>query len=132
MGELVRRVNLAPLTADGDMGEVRTWKALIDTGATVTVIPSHFLEGVDYIHGLPSRLGKTRYPTAILAVSLDGEHCEPQSLSVVISTVHAKKAEPEAQMILGHDYLQRERGFIAYTDPSKVGCLPMRKRRHRG
>lgn len=133
MGDLVRKVNLAPLSTEGDVsGKVRTWNALIDTGATVTIVPRSFLKRWDCVKGLPVRLGRGLYPTVILAVCLDGPNCRPHVLSVAVSTRHASKALPHAEMILGHDYLQRERGLIAYTDEGhQVGCIPYRRRKHR-
>lgn len=130
MGDIVKKVKICGLSRSGKLLKpnrpARDWPevlALVDTGATASVITRAFadLAGAEVIPGLRTHQGRA-CDGALMVIHLDG--CRPSYHMVIVDDQLAKAAEPNAFMILGHDYLQDNRARIDYDNGEVVSCPP--------
>lgn len=134
MGEVRITVGLAGVNSDGDMIPSRAVRreALVDTGATMTVISRRVAEdaGVviaeNRIETIQTAGGRVRYHPAW--VLLQAPDCKLLTLLVAVSDAAADRAD--AEIILGHDYMQRARMVVAPADRA-AGCKVYRRRKPR-
>ncbi len=130
MGDVVRRVKLYGLKDDGvrviRVGSAVVW-ALLDTGATVSVINEetaktlggHITVGGDTLEGKD-------YRTMHVSLNVEAIDCKYTKRHVVVSDeLTARIGNSKATMILGSDYMQRNRltiGLSLEADDEFVGC----------
>lgn len=130
-GDIVRRVKLCGVSKGGKL--LRPWSecpevdALIDTGATITIISRTLakLAGAQIVSGSQILHGRS-HDGALLAVKLDAPGCGQSTLFVVVDDRAAATAGPRAFMLIGHDYLQNNHARIDYGDTDLVRCPPRR------
>lgn len=131
-GDIVRKVKLCGLSKSGK--PLRPWRdcpevtALIDTGATVTIISRTLAElaGAQIVPGVQILHGRPR-DAALMAVKLAAPGCGRSTLLVVVDDRRAATAGPRAFMILGHDYLRKNHTRIDFEDAGAVRCPPRRR-----
>ena len=106
MNGTVANVLIRAFNRDGQIEQLR---AIIDTDASCSVIPAHTAR----IIGAPLDReaawvnGVDGYDTALVELKLESPGCHWEPRSVVVSDEVAALTGPDAQMILGHDYLER-------------------------
>ena len=136
MGDIISKVKLCGLSRDGKLQ--RDWRrcpevdALVDTGATATVIPRYLaaLAGARVVPGL-RHMQRRPYDGAMVALRVEG--CPVSPHVAVVSDRLASRAKPAAEIILGHDYLQDNRVRIDYEDRRPgVTCPPRKPRNGKG
>ena len=129
-GDIVRKVKLCGLSRGGKL--LRSWRdcpevdALVDTGATVTIISRTLAElaGAEIVSDLQILHGRPR-DGALMAIKLAAPGCSRSVHLVVVDDRRAETAGPRAFMILGNDYLQNNRARIDYaTNGNFVRCPP--------
>jgi hypothetical protein len=130
MGDIVKTVKICGLAKSGELLKpvhaTRDWpevEALVDTGATASVITRTLAElaGAEIIPGLRTHKGQA-CDGALMVLQLAG--CKPSYHMVIVDDRLAASAEPQAFMILGHDYLQDQRARIDYDNGEVVTCPP--------
>ena len=129
MSELVRKVKVWALSVKGDPGLDETYKAIVDTGASKTVIPRRVLKGIKH-HVLPNQHVYYRgreVPVALCLFQLEADangdgDCEPRAILVAVSDRLARQAGHGIDIILGHDYLQDAEAVIRFSEPHSVSC----------
>jgi predicted aspartyl protease len=135
-GDIVRRVKLCGLSKKGKL--LRPWSdcpevdALIDTGATITIISRTIAElaGAVIVSDLQILHGRSQ-DGALMAIKLASPGCRRSTHLVVVDDRSAATAGPRAFMILGHDYLRKNHAQIDYTDEgASVRCPPRKVKRH--
>jgi hypothetical protein len=136
VGDVVRKVKLCGLARDGkklhaDCPEV---DALIDTGATVTIISRAIaqLVGAEVVPGIIRRWKGRPCAGAMITVQLIESGCGPSTHLVAVDDRLAATAAPYAFMILGQDYLKRNRTQTGYQgQKDSVRCPPRARRSKR-
>ena len=128
----MRSVKVWAVTPGGDVGEGGVYRAIIDTGATRTVVPRRILRDLGHSLFEPERIAieGRRVPVALFMMEIesDGGSCQPHLVAAAVSDIHAKKAGEG--IILGHDYLQAAGTVLRYNvEPHAISCPPPRRRR---
>jgi predicted aspartyl protease len=135
MGDVTKRVKVHALLDRSSKGAGRWYSALVDTGATKTVVPRRLLEelGTDFSAEYSYHEG-VRMPLVELTIRLYGRGCEDRVIFAIVSDELAAKAGPEADILLGHDYLQAASAIVRYNlRPHQISCAKQtRKHRRRG
>lgn len=130
MGDIIKKVKICGLAKSGKLFKpvraTRDWpevKAIVDTGATASVITRTLadLAGAEVIPGMRTNQGRA-CDGAFMVIHLPG--CRPSYHVVIVDDRLAASAEPNAFMILGHDYLQDNRARIDYDNGEVVSCPP--------
>jgi hypothetical protein len=134
MGEILRKVKVCGLDVEGNVRGCRVVDAIVDTGATQSVIGSELAHELGGQHiGVAAMVEGHKVPGTVLMVELDASRCTPQAAAVIVDDGLAERAAP-AQMVLGHDYMQRTRvGILFSNEPAetKVACHPRRAAKSR-
>ena len=127
MGDIIRPVRIRGVDAKGKRRfPVLTVRALVDSGSQRTVIPQvladvldgHVLRTFDKVEGALRDVMATW-------MTLKAPDCDWRGIHAVISDELAGRAGPEADIILGQDYLQRSRAAILLShrrDDEGVAC----------
>jgi hypothetical protein len=139
VGDILRKITVCGLNSKGDPLNCQTVTALIDTGATQTVISSK----------IDKKLGGFQIPQTVeienrevrqrlAAVELDAPGCRANVIAAAVDDELVARAGNDEdgapiQAILGHDYLQRERGALRYAPKGEVACRvgPLKPRKKR-
>jgi len=128
-GDLIRTVRLRGLSRNGRSRGSLEVEALVDTGATVTIVSNaiaklagaEIIPGGQFLHGRPQK-------AAWMIIQLDG--CTRSKHLVVVNDRVAATAAPRASMLLGHDYLHKHEARIDYTkDGDSLSCPPQKRKR---
>lgn len=142
MGDIIRKITVCGLDGAGNPLNCRTVTALIDTGATQTVLSSKIDKELGGFQ-IPqtAKIEDREVRQRLAAVELDAPGCRANVVAAAVDDKLIRRAGkgPDGkpiQAILGHDYLQRERGALRYAPNGKseaacdVGPLkPRRKKR---
>jgi len=133
MGDIIKKIKICGLRGKlfKPVYPARDWpevKALVDTGSTASVITRALadLAGAEVVPGMRTHQGRA-CDAALMKLHLPG--CRPSTHVVIVDDRLAANAEPEAHMILGHDYLQDNRARIDYASGELVSCPSVRKQR---
>lgn len=133
MGDIFRAVRVCGFSAEhGHLGCEPAAYALLDGGSSVTVLSGTLARRIKAprLPGVTLRLEGEELPAHLVTVHLDTKNCEERPLVVAVSDKHASKAGTDllgkaADMILGHDYFQREHVGFVYaerTEEQGVAC----------
>lgn len=142
MGEIVRKVKLCGIdVARGEMiGACSTVNAIIDTGATKSVISRAVAQKIAGAELLKLPIEGREVPTKLAAVHLKARRCKVRPLVVAVDDALVRRAgsAPDGSridMILGHDYLQAQKNATITFDQRRgddVACdLPSKTPRRR-
>jgi hypothetical protein len=132
MGDLYKKVWVYGLK-DGKVTAAKpaAVKALVDTGATLTILSSRVVE---YLQArtvpLFAYLDGIAYTSASVGVIVDAKGCKAVPLMVVVDDQLASKAGQGADMILGHDYQQNQRMVLSLDNMQErqtARCRPPSK-----
>lgn len=136
MGELIRDVLIWAPSARNKYHDPAEYRAVVDTGATITVIPDRIVDelGIDFVDDFAQIEGRI-VPLALIRLQVtadNGRSCKPTMLIAAVSSSLAARAGKDRQgrridLILGHDYLQRAKAVLRYDDPHTVECVPMQR-----
>lgn len=128
MGDIIRKVEVCSLTESGKQGRCETVDALIDTGASSTVISDRLASRLGG-NALPAAYGATiegkSFPRKLTSVKLKEHACGLEAIAVVVSDTLVARAARPVEVVLGHDYLQRKRVALMYDEnvaKQKVVC----------
>lgn len=135
MGNIIRTAQVIAVDAEGNaVGRPRRLRALLDTGATATVISRRLAkslgghamgEGYSFLEGKP-------VGAKVIRIHVAGRNCPPQVIVAMVDDEAARRARPGATIIVGHDYLQRSLCRLRYdTDPHEMDCGQVLVRRSR-
>lgn len=135
MSDIIRTAYVTAVDTEGNpVDKPRRCRALIDTGATATVIPrrvairlggTSIAEGYSHLEGEP-------VASKVVRLRVSGAGCQTQVVVAMVSDKHAARAGAGASMIVGHDYLQRSLARLRYdTDPHGMDCSSVLLRRRR-
>lgn len=134
MGDILRKVDLCGLNdAGARLGCVKAVDAIIDTGASTTVIGSVLAArlGGRLIRGLLRIEGRS-VPQKLAGIRLHAPDCETRALLVAVDDTLAERAGGP-MIILGHDYQQKVHMGARYRSGGadvacEVGPLSRRRR----
>ncbi len=138
MGNIYRQVKLCGLTPDGKKRGCVEAQALVDTGATKTVVSEAIGEQLKVPNiKLPHATTLNDRPVKIklAGVELAAPRCQIEALVVAVddqSVQLAGKAPngKPVEVILGHDYLQNQHAALQYKSRGdSISCRPSRKKR---
>lgn len=136
MGDIVKTVSVFAIDSEGNkLGPVKSYRALIDTGATSTVIPRRVLRSLkgQTIPGKYQSHDGEPVPSTLVALRLGGARCETKVVVAMVSDKIAAKAGHGTTLILGHDYLQRAEAVLRFdVKPHAASCTPKSKKRRSG
>lgn len=136
MSEIVRDVRVWAVTPAGNPGREKVYRAVVDTGATVTVVPRQILRDLKhktlpayakvYLHG-------EAFPQAFFLMSEeDVADSRPHFQLAAVSDEYASRSGDGIDFILGHDYLQAAKAVLRYNAvPHTVSCEPLTKSKGR-
>jgi hypothetical protein len=129
-GDIIRTVRLHGLSPSGRSRDSIEVRALVDTGATVTIVSNAIakLAGAEIIPGGQFLHGRTQ-KAAWMTIQLDAPGCTRSKHLVVVNDRVAATAAPRASMLLGHDYLHKHEARIDYTKHGDALSCPPRKRK---
>ncbi len=130
MGNIFRKVDICGLTAEGKrLGRVKGVDALVDTGATKTVISSALARKLGGRSlNIQTTIEGRRVGLKLAGVTLRAPGCDIDALVVAVDDTLVRRAgvgsTGEAiEVILGHDYLQNKRAALRYVGPrDEVVC----------
>lgn len=135
MGDIVRKVDICSVTSAGNPGTCATVYALIDPGASSTVISARLAKRLGG-KLLPARYGASiegrKHPVKLTAIKLHAPSCTEAVIPAVVSEQLVARAKLDVDMLLGHDYLQRKRVALLYAETPaehKAACTTSRARR---
>lgn len=118
MGDIVRKVDVCSLTAKGARGKCSTVSALVDSGASKTVISKRLADRIggemlasDYNVSLERR----SLPLKLASVKLHARGCDMDALAVVVDNRLIARARRDVDVILGHDYLQNKHAVLRFS-----------------
>jgi hypothetical protein len=133
MGDVYAKVRICGVRADGKRGRSLTVDALLDTGATASVIRASLADAVrgtrlprfDEVEGKKRDVMWAR----IQALALD---CGVRGRPVIVDDALVDRAGPgpdgkPLQMILGHDYMQRTRMILLLSTKKSDEGIACRK-----
>ncbi len=131
MGDILRKVEICQLTQDGVKRRCETVDALIDPGASSTVITSELatrLRGGVFPSKFDATIEGRKFPLKLTAVKLDAPGCTADTpMTVVVGSDLVARAEHKVDMLLGHDYLQKRHVALQYaerTEAQTAACAP--------
>jgi len=129
MGDIVRKVDICGLTAEGKKLRCSSVDALIDPGATKTVISEALSRrlGGRFIKGIPATIEGRKVPLKLTAIALRASGCDASALTVVVDDKLVGRAGNSLEMILGHDYLQRKYVALQYAEREEDHLVACRK-----
>ena len=110
MGDIFSRVELLGLDAEGDPQGHAVARAIVDTGASISIISRKLareLRGVS-LPALAVIEGKMRRG-AMVAMRPARAGCKLVAVAVVVDDELVARAGEGAAMIFGHDYMQKQR-----------------------
>jgi predicted aspartyl protease len=119
MGDIIRKVEVCSLTEGGKRGRCETVDALIDTGASSTVISDRLaarLGGASLPTAYHATIEGKAFPRKLTSVKLKERACGLEALAVVVSNTLVARAARPVEVVLGHDYLQRKRVALMYDE----------------
>lgn len=133
MGELKVRIKVCNPDVPDRCEEL---KALVDTGASRSVIPRSVMERLGVVRqSRPAFLERRRFPVYLLPFHLEAPGCEVHPALAVGDDALAARAGPDAEMIVGHDHLQRVNANLQFSPregEDKMHCVPGRRPRLSG
>jgi hypothetical protein len=145
LGDIWRRIDICGLTENARrLRQANDVLALVDTGASKTVISTKLstLLGGSVLMKIP--MEGRRVPSKLIAIRMQAPGCGEHPIVVAVDDDLVDRAgrNPEgeqADVILGHDYLEAERAVLKYLERGDdVRCeatppLPpqTRRRKHR-
>ena len=128
MGEVRVKLKVQGYTlAEGFVGAAQTVDAIADTGASVTVVSRRVAKaaGVVIDPDVPAHItgavGRLKVPVGLAVLLPSGCGCEPEAVLVAVSDRITKNAG--AEVILGHDYMQRAH-MAVHPQPRRAACAP--------
>jgi predicted aspartyl protease len=134
MGNVYVKVGIAGVTPQGDMipGRASRVEALVDTGATMTLVSAAVAEDAELpvawnrpeTYRTASGRREKFYPADAL---MQVKGCK---MAKMVVGVCASMAEDDVQVILGHDYMQRVRMVVGPKDRI-AGCDVYTRRKAR-
>jgi len=120
MGDILKKVEICQLTQGGVKSHCETVDALIDPGASSTVITSELakrLRGGVFPHKFDATIEGRKFPLKLIAVKLDAPGCvDDTPLTVVVGSELVARAQHDVEMLLGHDYLQKRHVALQYAE----------------
>ena len=136
MGDIFRKVDICGLTEEGKQLGCTAANALIDPGATKTVISRALAKklGGSLISGYKATVEGRDVPLKLAGVTLRAPGCDIDALTVAVDDTLVARAGHPAEMILGHDYLQHKRAAARYgnrEDDHEIVCRSARLRSKR-
>jgi len=136
MGDIVKQVDICGLDGKGRRFRCASATALVDSGASKTVISEDLAERIGGgMLGIPIEIEGRKIPLKLAAVTLRAKGCGIDALAVAVDDKLISRAGHGAEVILGHDYLQNKRAVMRYYGyegrRSEVACPKPRKRRRR-
>ena len=128
MGDVVRRVKIAPLTQAAKPGTAVPARGYLDTGASKSVMSTRLAAKLGgRFMALKVNIKGYVVPTKLVALSLDAKGCPLLPIIAAVSDeLVAVVKIPGVDMIIGHDYLQGGRTLIAMREDGNEGvrCTP--------
>lgn len=130
MGDIIKYVKICgmvPRAGGFDAGTCKRVKALVDSGASATVITSQLEKEIN-AGRLPTGavIDARDVPRCLANIKLEAKGCNQRPVMPIVDDTLANKAGNGIQIILGHDYLQADRGAMRYYGKdgreSEVAC----------
>jgi len=141
MGDIFRKIDVCGLDVRGRKLRCSRVDALVDPGSTTTVISEKLATAIGgpYLEGMEATIEGRKVPVKLTGLTLDSPGCKIRALTVSVSNEIVARAgrAPNghlADVILGHDYLQRSYAQIAYGERTKdhsVRCRNGKKARRK-
>lgn len=124
MGDIFRAVRVCGFSAErGRLGCEPAAHALLDSGSSLTVLSSALARRVraPRLPDVTLKLEGEELPAHLVTAHLDAENCVERPLVVAVSDRHAAKVGTDptgkaADLILGHDYFQREHVGLIFNE----------------
>lgn len=118
MGDVIKTVKICGLTPHGQSfrsGACKRMRALVDTGASSTVISSKLAREIGAAN-VPSQtmIESRRVERCLASIELEAPGCSQKPVLPVVSDELVSRAGNGLQIILGHDYLQADRAALRY------------------
>jgi hypothetical protein len=145
VGDIVTTIEICGIDEHSHTVHCRKLSALVDTGASQTVISAKLAESLGGMKlPYPTGIEERDIPQCLAAVHLEAPGCRMNVVAAAVDDELLSRAGagPDGKpldVILGHDYLQRERGALRYGTKSEstIACrvkplapqVPKRKRR---
>ena len=129
MGSVYSEVELFDVLVDGDSIEIGELKAtlacFVDSGSTRSIITDFAAARVKTMRAPQLALYRSgSYPIRYIAMRLARRGCKPRLIETAVSTKLIKDADIEdAQVLLGQDYLQRDRVSLRFDERSELHGL---------
>ena len=134
MGSLYSEVELFDVVVEGDsieIGELQaTLACYVDSGSTRSIVSDFAAARARTIRAPQVATFRTgSYPVRYIAMRLARRGCQPRLIEAAVSTKLIKDADiDDAQMLIGQDYLQRDRVSMRFDERPEMHALHCARR----
>ncbi len=139
MGDIFRKVKVCGLTDAGGVLGCQTVEALLDSGASTTVVSAELAKklGGKMLAGMDAHIEGRDVPLKLIGLKMEAPGCRVSALTAAVDTslVARAGAAPDGStthVIVGHDYLQRGFARLQFSPKSAeqtVSCGISTKRK---
>jgi hypothetical protein len=129
MGSLYSEVELFDVIVEGDSFQIGDMKAslacYVDSGSTRTIVSDFAAARVKTIRAPQvATFRRGAYPVRYIAMRLARRGCKPRLIEAAVSTTLIDSADiDDAQVLIGQDFLQRDRVSMRFDEQPEMHGL---------
>lgn len=131
MGDIIHKIEVCGITGDGTPKKCVVANAIVDTGATTTVISPALSANVQAGRTqTKATIEGRKVPVDLTMMKLQARGCDYSIVAAAVDEkISARAGEVDGKridVILGHDYLQRRQAVLAYGDRTEKHSVTCR------